>query len=67
MASKAKIKNYIVHHNGYCRCLGRYRIGAKNEKEAESLLRNLVGKHEKVRVYFELNTITLKRGEIIKE
>lgn len=59
MASKPKSKTYIVLHkqsSGGGRCnigLGRYRIGARNPNEAEKLLRDKVGKHAKVYVYYE--------------
>lgn len=33
--------------------MGRFRVGAKNEKEAEQLVRDKVGKHIKCNVYYE--------------
>lgn len=70
-----KSKTYIVHQNGGHRqpaVIGRYRIGAKNPDEAADLLRKLIGKHAKVRVYYEVNPkvqpdLLLPRGEVIHE
>lgn len=73
MASKTKrSKTYIVHHRGHSQhggytTLGRYRVGAKNEKEAEMYLRNKIGKHHKVRVYYEEKEKLLSNGVVIKE
>jgi len=73
MASKPKnVKTYIVHHRGQAShggytILGRYRIGAKNEKQAEDLLRDVVGKHAKVKVYYEETKNLLAHGVIVKE
>lgn len=72
MASKPKAKTYIVHHRGRANhggftVLGRYKIGARNEKEAEKLLRGIVGKHTKVNVYYEEKNKLVPHGTIIKE
>lgn len=68
MSSKVKdCKAYIVHHNSYKRCIGRYCVGAKNEKEAEEFLRNEIGKHEKVKVYYEDKNRYMPYGMVIKE
>jgi hypothetical protein len=72
MASKPKTKNYIVHHRGQAHhggytVLGRYKVGARNEKEAEDLLKEVVGKHAKVKVYYEVKNILLSHGVVIKE
>lgn len=73
MASKPKrSKTYIIHHRGQANhggytVLGRYRIGAKNEKEAEELLRGKVGKHAKVKVYYEEKEKLVSHGIIIRE
>lgn len=72
MASKPKSKTYIVHHRGQAShggytVLGRYKIGARNEKEAEEFLRKEVGKHAKVKVYYEEKKNLVSHGTIIKE
>jgi hypothetical protein len=72
MSSKPKSKTYIVHHRGQAHhggytVLGRYKIGARNVKEAESLLRTVVGKHAKVAVYYEETKSLVSHGTIIKE
>lgn len=60
MASKVKKYNhYIVLHSGKtkamgCTILGRYIVAAKNEKEAEGFVRNHIGKHVKVRTYYQI-------------
>ena len=48
-----------MHHRGRsaargCVIFGRYRVGARSEREAMVLLRRVVGKHSKVNVYFEV-------------
>jgi len=57
MASKPKrSKTYILHElatGGRFRVIGRYRVGAKNEEQAKEFLRGKIGKHKKVRVYYE--------------
>lgn len=72
MASKPKSRTFIVHHRGQAHhggftVLGRYRIGARNEKEAESLLKDVVGKHAKVKVYYEDKNLKTPHGEVICE
>lgn len=53
MASKPKSRTFIVHYRVGSMAKARYRIGARNEKEAEELLRNLLGKHITAKVYYE--------------
>lgn len=72
MASKPKTKTYIVHHRGQAShggytVLGRYKIGARNEKEAENFLKEVVGKHAKVKVYYEDKQGILSHGMVIRE
>lgn len=72
LASKPKSKTYIVHHRGQAHhggytVLGRYKVGARNEKEAESLLRDHVGKHAKVQVYYEEKVKVVPHGTVIKD
>ena len=72
MASKPKSKTYIVHHRGQAHhggytVLGRYKVGARNEKEAEELLRGVVGKHAKVKVYYEDKKSSISHGMVIRE
>lgn len=73
MASKPKrTKTFVVHHRGRsnsggCLTFGRYLVGAKNEEEAEAILREKVGKHSKVRVYYEEKKKLLPYREVIRE
>lgn len=72
MASKPKAKTFIVHHRGQAQhggytVLGRYQVGARNEKEAESLLRKVVGKHAKVHVYYEDKGKQIPHGIVVRE
>lgn len=72
MASKPKSNTYIVHHRGHTRdggytVLGRYKVGARNEKEAEDFLRKIVGKHTKVKVYYKDESSNIPHGTVIKE
>lgn len=72
MASKPKCKTYIVLHRGQAShggytTLERYVVGARNEKETESLLRNIIGKHTKVSVYYEDKDKTVPHGVVIKD
>lgn len=72
MASKPKAKTYIVHHRGRgplgtCMVHGRYKVGARNEKEAEDLLRQVVGKHAKVKVYYRDDKKYVPHGHVSKD
>jgi hypothetical protein len=71
MASKPKnTKMYVVHQNGNFKqptVIGRFRVGAKNEKEAEDILRKSIGKHTKVRTYYEEKKKLVPYGTVIKE
>ncbi|ADO59992.1 hypothetical protein SKN87_26240 (plasmid) [Paenibacillus polymyxa] len=72
MSSKPKTKTYIVHHRGQVihggyTVLGRYKIGARNEKEAKQFLREKVGKHTKVKVYYEDKNSVVSHGSVVKE
>ena len=72
MANKKLSNTYIVHHRGKsaergCCVYGRYKVGAKHEEEAESLLKEIVGKHAKVKVYYQDKTGLMTRGSIVKE
>jgi len=72
LASKPKSKTYIVHHRGQTihglyGVLGRYRVSARNEKEAEELLKGVVGKHAKVKVYYEDKKTHMIHGQVIRE
>lgn len=72
MVSKPKSRTFIVlhrgrsHHGGFT-VLGRYQVGARNEQEAEALVRTVVGKHAKVKVYFEDKTKKVQHGVVIEE
>lgn len=73
MASSPKnVKAFIVLHKGMtyhsgCTTLGRYCVGAKNEKEAEQFVRDEIGKHHKVRVYYEDKNRFMPYGMVIRE
>lgn len=73
MSNKKPANTYIVQHRGKsaergCTVFGRYKVGAKNEKEAEALLREVVGKHAKVKVYYQVkNGVIVSRGTVLKE
>lgn len=64
IASKPKSKTYIVHHRVGSIVRGRYRIGARNVKEAEQLLRNKLGKHITAKVYYEDNSRKTPHGTV---
>lgn len=71
MASKTKnSKTYVVHQNGNFRertVIGRFLVGAKNPKQAEEFLRDTIGKHTKVRVYYEEKNKLVSYGEVIRQ
>jgi hypothetical protein len=72
VASKPKSKTYIVHHNGQAHhggytTLARYKVGARNEDEAVQMVRGIVGKHVKVRVYYEEKENLVSHGTVILE
>lgn len=73
MANKKKYKKtYILLHRGRskdkgCIVFGRYRVGAKNKKDALTLLKNEIGKHCNIEVYYEEKSNLLEVGSIIKE
>lgn len=67
MVSKPKSKTYIVHHRVGSLCKGRYRVGARNPKEAEDLLRKLLGKHMTTKMYYEVKDTFMPHGTIIEE
>jgi hypothetical protein len=70
MVSKPKLSNYIVLQYGTYgqpTVVRRYRVGARNEAEAEQLLRNRLGKHVQVKVYYKHQDVTLLHGTIIDD
>jgi hypothetical protein len=71
MASKVKnSKVYIVLQGGNYgqpTTIGRYRVGAKNEREAEEILRNHLGKHIKARTYYEVKDAFMPHGMVIDD
>lgn len=72
MVRKKNGKTYIVHHRGRAShggftVLGRYRVGAKSEKNAEDLLRQEIGKHCNVKVYYEKKEDLLPIGRVVRE
>jgi len=67
MSSRPKSRTFIVHHRVGSMVHGRYKIGARNAKEAESLLRKQLGKHITAKMYFEKFDDPIPYGTIIKE
>lgn len=71
MGSKPKdVKTYIVLQGGSYhqhRTIARFRVGARNEKEALSLVRKEIGKHAKLRVYYEDKNRFMTHGTVICE
>jgi 2'-5' RNA ligase len=70
VASKPKSKTFIMHHIGSFRqptVRGRYKVGARNEKEAEELLRSVLGKHTSVRVYYEEKEALVPHGTVMDD
>lgn len=72
MSSQVKRwKTYVMHSGSrytYSRHpLERWRVGARDEKEAMALLRGVVGKHVKVRIYYEEKEKLLPHGVVVKD
>jgi 2'-5' RNA ligase len=70
MSSKPKSKTFIMHEMGSFRQLtvkGRYKVGARNEKEAEELLRSVLGKPTSVRVYYEEKGALVPHGTVMND
>lgn len=73
MVSKPKNKTYIILEIGPYgsrkTIIGRYKVGAKNEKEALVLIKSKYGKHKAFNIYYEVTDIEDKipNGTIIKE
>lgn len=70
MSSKPKSKTFVLIHGGNYgepHAKARYLVGAKNEKEAEEILKKKIGKHAKVNVYYKDENNRVKYGEVIKE
>ena len=70
MSSKPKSKVYIVLQGGNFgqpRTIGRYRVGARNEREAEEILRDHLGKHIKARTYYEVKDAFMPHGMVIDD
>lgn len=74
MAKKKSVNNYILLVDNYRRperkrnTAGRYRVGAKSEKEAVKLLRNKIG-FGSIQVYYKCNEndIKIANGMVVKE
>ncbi|MFE8701180.1 hypothetical protein ACFYKX_11295 [Cytobacillus sp. FJAT-54145] len=71
MASKPKSRTFIVlrrgRRNGRCMGMGRFKVGARHAKEAIQLVQGVVGKHTKLRVYYEDPTKFMPHGIVIRE
>lgn len=68
MASKPKNRNFIVLRvgtYGQPRYTGRYRVGARNGKEAIRFLQEVFGKHAQFMVYYEIVELTIAHGTVI--
>lgn len=74
MAKKKNVNNYILLVDNYRRperrrnTAGRYRVGAKSEKEAVKLLRDKIG-FGSIQVYYKCNDndIKIANGIVVKE
>lgn len=71
MSSKPKnIKTYIVLQSG-ChnqpRTIARFRVGARNEKEAIELVKKEIGNHASLKVYYEDKDKFTTHGIVICE
>ncbi|MGH0950769.1 hypothetical protein [Bacillus mycoides] len=71
MASKPKSKTFVVHHRGRashggCTILGSYRVGARNEKEAEGFVKQVIGKHAKVKTFRKLEENSVPYGNVVR-
>lgn len=74
MAKKKNVNNYILLVDNYRRqerkrnTAGRYRVGAKSEKEAVKLLRDKIG-FGSIQVYYKCNEndIKIANGMVVKE
>jgi hypothetical protein len=69
-------KTYIVHHRGRTdndnyralgKLLGRYKVGARNEKEAEDFVKEMFGKYAIAKVYYEEKIDLVTYQTVIKE
>lgn len=72
MASKPKTKTYYVLHRGMCSLgyytrLAGYRVGARNEKEAITLVKEVAGKHAKLKAHLSNHGESVSHGEVIEE
>lgn len=68
---KSYKKTYLIHENGNYKqptIVNVYRVGAKNQKEAISLMKQKVGKHKSFRISYEvtLESDLLPQGKIVQ-
>lgn len=56
-----------MHHRENNMVKGRYLIGARNPQEAEQFLRDLLGKHVKVKTYYEDPNVSMPHGTVIRD
>lgn len=67
-----EIKTYIVLERKTTKgtmstTIGRYKVGAKDEKEALKIIREKLGKLRKFNVYYQAEQNTMKYKEVVKE
>lgn len=72
MASKPKTKTFYVLHRGMCSLgyytrLAGYRVGARNEKEAIEMVKEVAGKHAKLKAHLSNRFEPVSHGEVIEE
>lgn len=72
MASKPKTKTFYVLHRGKCSLgyytrLAGYRVGARNEKEAVSMVKAVAGKHAKLKAHLDNRRESVAHGEVVEE
>ena len=73
MTSKTKNKNFIIvevapyNKKRYGTISGRYRVSARNEKEALEIIKKKLGKHRSFTIYYEDKKVIVKHGQAVKD
>lgn len=73
MTSKPKLaRTFVVHHRGQMphggyTAVARYRVGARNEKDAIKFVKEVAGKHRKLVVSYEVKDRLLPQGMVLEE
>ena len=72
MSSKPKNKNFIVleiapyNKKRFGTISGRYRVGARNEKEVLEIIKKKFGKHKAFTVYYEDKKVIVEYVEKVR-